>query len=628
MSKPWGRALLRAWALVACAICASGPVQAQPAAVATAPEAAASAAGEIANAMAFAVEVEAPKAIQAYLLRHLDLMRYRALPDLDDTELERLQIAAERNTRDLLGTLGYFSPVIEITRSGVAGEPGGAQRTVRIDVQPGPPTMVTEAALGFSGAIAEDLQAAGQRAEISRRWTLPAGKTFTQEGWDDAKTQALRQLAARRYPMGRIAASRAEIDPQENTARLGVTLDSGPLYRFGELKISGLARYDPELVERIARLKPGTEYDQTSLLEAQQRLQDSGYFNSVVMELDPSADPQSAPVLVTVREAVRNRLQLGVGVSTDSGLRLSAEHTNLQLPLIGWRADSKLLLDGDTRSIESELLSQPDDGNWRWSVLGRLKNEDVASVKVRSQMLRAGRLQQGERIDRNYYLQYDRATTTATGLNETAQAISANYAWTQRSFDRLPYPTGGYGLGVELGGGLTLGSQRDPFFRTRLNWLGIWSLDRSSDADKAASTARAGRIALRLQAGAVLAKDSADIPSTQLFLAGGDASVRGYGYQSIGATEANGVVAPGRYLAVASVEWQRPILVDGLPSPWESTVFIDAGSVADETSQFKVKVGIGAGVRYRSPVGPLQLDLAYGVDKKALRLHLSVGFTF
>jgi translocation and assembly module TamA len=578
--------------------------------------------------MAFAVEVDAPKAVQAYLLRHLDLMRYRALPDLDDTELERLQIAADRNARDLLGTLGYFSPVVEITRSGGSGDPGGAQRTVRIAVQPGPRTMVTEAAVGFSGAIADDLQAAGQRADITRRWTLPAGKPFTQEGWDDAKTQALRQLAARRYPLGRIAASRAEIDPQENTARLGVTLDSGPLYRFGALKISGLARYEPELVQRIARLKAGADYDQTSLLEAQQRLQDSGYFNSVAMELDPSGDPLSAPVLVTVREAVRNRLQLGVGVSTDSGLRLSAEHTNLQLPLIGWRADSKLLLDGDTRSIESELLSQPDDGNWRWSLLGRLKNEDVASVKVRSQMLRAGRLQQGERIDRNYYLEYDRASTTATGLNETAQAISANYAWTQRSFDRLPYPSGGYGLGVEVGGGLTLGGQRDPFFRTRLNWLGIWSLDRSPDAEKAASTARAGRIALRLQAGAVIAKESASIPSTQLFLAGGDASVRGYGYQSIGAAEANGVIAPGRYLAVASLEWQRPILVDGLPSPWESTVFIDAGTVADKTSQFAVKVGIGAGVRYRSPVGPLQLDLAYGVDKKALRLHLSVGFTF
>ena len=479
--------------------------------------------------------------------------------------------------------------------------------------------------MSFSGAIAQDAEATGQRLAIERGWTLPVGKSFTQEAWDDAKTQALRQLAARRYPLGRIATSRAEIDPAQDAARLGVTLDSGPMYRIGALNISGLERYDPQLVQRIARLRSGSPYDQTELLEAQQRLQDSGYFGSVVIEIDPTGDPLAAPVNVTVREALRNRLQLGVGVSTDSGLRLSAEHTNLQLPLIGWRADSKLLIDGDTRSVSSELLSQPNNDNWRWSVLGELKNEDVASVKVRSQKLRTGRLQRGDRIDRNYYLQYDRAATTGTGVNETAQSISAVYGWTQRAFDRLPYPSDGYGLGVEVGGGWTLGSQRDPFFRTRVNWLGIWSLDKLQDA---ATAARAGRIAVRLQAGAVVAKDSARIPSTQLFLAGGDASVRGYSYQSIGSAEANGVVTPGRYLAVASVEWQRPILIDGQPSPWESTVFIDAGAVADKPQQFDTKVGIGAGVRYRSPVGPLQLDLAYGLDKKALRLHLSVGFTF
>ena len=76
------------------------------------------------------------------------------------------------------------------------------------------------------------------------------------------------------------------------------------------------------------------------------------------------------------------------------------------------------------------------------------------------------------------------------------------------------------------------------------------------------------------------------------------------------------------------VAQQRPILIDDRPSEWESTVFIDAGAVADKASDLTVKVGVGAGVRYRSPVGPLQLDLAYGVDKKQLRLHLSVGFTF
>ncbi len=625
MSKRWVGAQTRAWLLVACVISAPFSIGAQTTPAATAPEAAASAATSAEPVVAFTVEVQAPKQVQEYLLRHLDLMRYRTLSDLDDTELERLRIAAERNVRDLLGTLGYFSPEVHVLRANVDNT-NGPSRVVRIAVQTGPSTTVTDVSVGFSGAIVQDTEAAGQRLAIERGWTLPVGKPFTQEAWDDAKTQALRQLAARRYPLGRIATSRAEIDPTIDAARLGVTLDSGPLYRLGELNISGLERYDPLLVQRIARLKPGAPYDQNEMLEAQQRLQSSGYFGSVVIEIDPNGDPQAAPVNVTLREALRNRWQLGVGVSTDSGLRLSAEHTNLQVPLIGWRADSKLLIDGDTRLLSSELLSLPNDDNWRWSLLGELKNEDVASVAVRSQKLRAGRVQRGDRIDRNYYLQYDRAATTGTDLNETAQSISAVYGWTQRAFDRLPYPSSGYGLGMEVGGGLTLGSQRDPFFRTRMNWLGIWSLDKPLDSTTTA--ARAGRIAVRLQAGAVVSKDSATIPSTQLFLAGGDASVRGYSYQSIGSAEANGVVTPGRYLAVASVEWQRPILVDGQPSPWESTVFIDVGAVADKPSQFDAKVGIGAGVRYRSPVGPLQLDLAYGVDKKALRLHLSVGFTF
>ncbi len=573
---------------------------------------------------AFEVDVSASDDVKAYLERHLDLMRYRTLADLDDTELERLAIAADTNVRELLATLGHFSPVVTITRTArVAG--GGAVPVVHIVVQEGPATSVQSVTLSFQGDIAEKPQAAGQRMRIRDGWTLPPGKTFTQEAWDDAKRQSLRLLSANRYPLGRIASSRAEIDPPQQSARLDVTLDSGAPFRFGPMQVHGLERYQPELVERIARLKPGSEYDQGALLEAQQRLQDSGFFNSVVLEIDAQGDPQAVPVIATVREAKRSNVQLGVGVSTDSGPRLSVEHTNHQMPLIGWRAVSKLQLDRDTQSLQTELTGRPDVQLWQWQVFGQLKNEDAANVKVRSQQLRAGRLQRGDKIDRNYYLQYDRAHTSGTGINESARSISANYAWTQRHFDSLPYPSDGYGLGVELGGGYTLGSQRDPYLRSRLNWLGVWSLAPQADRQTRAS---AGRIALRVQAGAVLARDGAQLPSTQLFLTGGDATVRGYAYNSIGAAQANGIVTPGRLLAGASVEWQRPILVDGRPSEWESTVFIDTGAVADKASQLKAKVGIGAGVRYRSPVGPLQLDLAYGLDAHKLRLHLSVGFTF
>jgi translocation and assembly module TamA len=573
---------------------------------------------------AFEVDVRAPDDVRAYLERHLDLMRYRTLADLDDSELQRLAIAAHDDIRDLMGTLGYFSPEISVERDS-NNTTNSARRVVRVAVQPGPPTVVQSVALSFRGDISDDPAAASQRLAIEDGWTLPAGKPFTQQAWNDAKTQSLRLLAARRYPLGRIADSRAEIDPQQQSARLAVTLDSGSAFRLGSLQVNGLQRYGPQLVERIARLAPGSDYEQSALLEAQQRLQDSGHFNSVVLEIDPQGDPQAVPVVATVREASRSNVQLGVGVSTDSGPRLSVEHTNHQMPVLGWRAVSKLLLDNDTQSAQSEWTAPPDAGLWQRQVFGQLKNEDVASVRVRSQQFRAGRLQRGQEIDRNYYLQYDRAATTGTGVNETAQTVSANYAWTRRRFDRLPYPSSGYGLGAEFGGGYTLGSERAPFLRGRLNWLGVWSLANSDDRQ---TRARSGRIAVRALAGAVLARDGVALPSTQLFLTGGDATVRGYSYLSIGAAEANGITTPGRYLAGASVEWQRPILVDGRPSEWESTLFIDAGAVADKPAQLDAKVGIGAGVRYRSPVGPLQLDLAYGLDTRNLRLHLSVGFTF
>jgi translocation and assembly module TamA len=104
--------------------------------------------------------------------------------------------------------------------------------------------------------------------------------------------------------------------------------------------------------------------------------------------------------------------------------------------------------------------------------------------------------------------------------------------------------------------------------------------------------------------------------------------VRGYGYRDIGIKLDNGVIGPGRYLAVGSVEYQRPMLRDGRPSEWENTFFIDAGAVADNPKDMKPSVGIGTGVRWRSPIGPLQIDLAYGVKPRQLRLHVSVGFVF
>ncbi|MBK6386110.1 MAG: BamA/TamA family outer membrane protein [Rhodoferax sp.] len=577
----------------------------------------------------FDVEIKAPQEIQAYLQSHLELLRYRELNDLDASELERLMEAAERNTRDLLGTLGYFSPDIGLTLRKAAAQPSAASQApqvVSISVVPGEPTRIGSVNLVFTGPLGTDSSAVAQRNAIRASWPLRPGMIFTQAGWDQAKTQAQLLLTGQRYPAGQIVDSRAEIDAQARSASLNVTLDSGPAYRMGPLQITGTERYDPALVARVARLDPGSDYDRARLQEAQQRLADSGYFDSVFVSLDTAGDVNAAPVLIQVREAKRQKLVLGIGASTDSGPRLSLEHTNHRIPLIDWRAVSKISLDRDTRSAGVELTAPPDQNNWRWVTSALLKNETSGSFDVISQRLRAGRMQEGDRIDRNYYLQYDRARTTGSAGVTVADSISANYAWTQRNFDSLPFPSSGYGLGVELGGGTTLGNNREPYFRTQARWLGVWSL--ASRQESYLPSSRSGRIAVRVEGGAVVAPAGATLPSTQLFLTGGDTTVRGYSFESIGTELTSGQTAAGRYLAVGSVEWQRPITSNDKLTDWEGVLFVDAGAVADKPSELKAKVGIGAGVRWKSPVGPLQIDLAYGLAVKRLRLHLNVGFTF
>ncbi|MDI1237030.1 MAG: BamA/TamA family outer membrane protein [Polaromonas sp.] len=569
---------------------------------------------------AFDIQVRAPDGVRELLERHLELQRYRAVTDLDDAELARLIVLAERNVRNLVGTLGYFSPEIRITQEGAAAQ----HPIIAIAVTPGELTRVQDVAIDFTGDIATspDTDAVAQREEIRSDWRLPAGQRFTQDNWDSAKTQALRGLVARRYPAGRLADSLADIDPATQSANLSLRLDSGPLYRLGPMQVSGMQRYDPLLVPRLARLPPGAVYDQNRLVEAQQRLAASGYFDSAAIFVDPDSDPAAAPVQVQVREAALQKVVLGVGITTDSGPRASVEHTHHRVPGIGWRAVTKLQLERKSPFAQTEWTAIPDDGGWRWGALGRVERLDDDELVTRAQRLRFGRSQAGDRIDRNLYLQYDRAsvqTKRATALTDSdvgdGSALSANYVWTGRYFDSLPFPSKGYGVGFELGGGVTLGNERKPFLRTTGRWLGVKSLT-------------SGRLALRAEAGAVVAANSARIPATQLFRTGGDNTVRGYGYRDIGVERASGVTAPGRYLAVGSVEWQRPIRRNGLPTEWEHTLFVDAGSVAETPKELKARVGVGTGVRWRSPIGPLQIDLAYGLTPKKLRLHMSVGFVF
>ena len=568
---------------------------------------------DTAAAAAFSLEVQAPEPVDTWLQRHLELQRYKDVADLDALELQRLLDSADVQARELLATLGHFSATLN-WQSEPTGLPAPRWR-IRLQVQPGPVARVTQVQWAFEGPLQSSASHAALRQALQQQWLLQAGQPFSQDRWSAAKRQALQQLTAEHYPLGRWAHTEASVDPVHNTVTLRLSLDSGPEVFLGPPVVQGQERYSLEQVLRLAHLPLGRSYRQTDLLEAQQRLVLSGFYDAVFVSLDTEGPPEAMPVRIELKETPRQRWQLGVGVRSDTGPRLTLEHTHHRVPGLDWRAVSKLSLDRTVQSGSLDLLSPPNDSLWRWMLSGKAEHQQFSGYDLTSQRVRGGRTQLGERIDRTYYAQYDMAHNTGA-LNDTKESASAHYAWTWRQFDSLPFPSRGWGLGLELGGGVTLGSERIPYTRGHAKALMLWPLGPSGQ-----------RLSLRAELGAVATRNADNIPGTQLFLAGGDLSVRGYAPGAIGISTSSGVVA-GRYLSVGSLEWLVPIRAGGQRTDWDGLLFVDAGAVANAPSALNAQIGMGMGARWRSPVGPLEIDLAQARDTGRWRLHMSVGFRF
>ncbi|MDR0479937.1 MAG: BamA/TamA family outer membrane protein [Burkholderiaceae bacterium] len=606
---------------------------------------------------AFDIRVECADApLRDLVTRFNDLQRYRAVEDLETAELERLMVLAKRQVRELLATQGYFSPQVTVRREGgtpsplpppplagegndtaqekiapppLAGEGLGRGLVVVIAITPGAVTVVGQAQVDFAGDIAASANpdAVVQRTSIAQGWALAPGKPFTQTDWSAAKTAALRALVERRYPRGHISASRADVNTPDARANLAVTLDSGPPFYLGAATVGGARRYPADLPQRLSWLKPGDVYDQQKLVDAQQRLAASGYYDSAYVSIDPdTATPDATPVHYSVTEAKRYKLQLGVGYSTDSGPRASMSWRDNTFAGTSWRNDTQLRIDPKEPLLETGLTSLPDADGWRWNALARVMRLDDGQLTTNAQTLRAGRMQSAPQYERSIYLQYDNAVVTGSGaasnvLVGDGAAASVNWSWTGRYFDSLTLPRRGFGLAGELGLGMTTKGKSEPFTRLSGRWLGVIPVHDGAPAG-------GSRIALRTELGAIFANASARVPATYLWRTGGDTTVRGYSYRSIGVPLQAGVIAPGRYLAVGSIEYQRPILQQRLPGLLEHVLFIDAGDVANHADDLRPRVGVGTGLRLITPAGPMELDVAYGLKVHQFRLHMNVGFTF
>jgi translocation and assembly module TamA len=580
----------------------------------------------------YQVRIDAPRQIENMLEENLDLMRWRGNPRVDMEQLQRLVKEAPEQAKTFIATEGYYSPKIS------AGlDTSGSRPVARLIVDPGQPTVVGDVDLVLQGfALIDKGSVPFDAGALRQRWRLPVGSRFRQADWEAAKRELLRDVAQTRFPRARLVETSATVDPEERRAVLHVVIDSGPEMRFGELRIRGLKRYPREVITNLNKIKPGDEYSEAALTALQSRLQDTGYFSSVEVSADmravlnaelqelkegdddtdanpatpePPTGPTVLPVLVRVTENKRKNVEVGLGFSTDTGARAQASYDDLNV--LGKRMKSDLIYEQKRQTARVDFFWPTTPKGYNDSVGAGVERNDVRGEITTLATVAARRQWGSPLLERSLTLEAQvEKREVPPSEPTTTRSLPLTYSITKRKLDSLIQPTNGYVLQGQLGGALLPILTDEKFLRLYLRGQMFKPLG------------EAGTLVLRGEFGAVAAKEKLGVPSTFLFRAGGDQSVRGYGYRELGVRE-NDAIVGGKYLLTGSAEYQyyfRP--------PWGVAVFYDVGNAADKVGDLKPKSGFGVGARWRSPVGPINVDLAYGHAVKKARLHFSLGFTF
>ena len=525
---------------------------------------------------------------------------------------------SERNTREMrrysrfargeiekaLEALGYYNYLIELQIE--EGDPA----RLRVVIETGRPVMLGQVSIGLTG---EALQ--------QPSFTLPPttqlrqGQSLNHSHYEAAKRHFRNQALSYGYFSSRFALQELLIDPEAEVADINLHFDSGPRYRLGRVHFDHENALDEDFLQRFVRFVPGMPYSTDRLAELSRELRESGYFQEVLVDAEPDAADEDlqVPVEVLVRARKPRTLNLGLGFSTDIGPRatagwvqhwvnprglrrgIDAQVSEPQQSLSGWYefpltppTTDKLRL---SSNVENERFDDQQSRRYGVSVQWFYRHSNgwdrVLSLR-------------GEREE--YRVGEDEGATWLT-------LPGIGYGLLQS--DRRVDPSRGYRLQMDLEG-----SRKDMFADVDILQLSLLARGLTTLWDH-------HRFLARWRAGGTATNEFNKIPVSLRFFAGGDQSVRGYGYQELAPQGDDGRLIGGRYMMTSSLEYQY-----AFTERWRLAVFADAGDAVMQPHELlEPKIGYGAGIRWVSPVGPVRLDIAQGLDENlgGWRLHFTLG---
>ncbi|MES2636166.1 MAG: BamA/TamA family outer membrane protein [Pseudomonadota bacterium] len=544
------------------------------------------------------------------LEKHLDIIEKQDDQRISLAQWQRLYLETPKAIADLLSTEGYFSAEIQPSL-----KTEGNVSQARFFIHPGKPVLVNVVNLNFSGDILQQApdEIAKQSptiAQLKQDWLLQAGAQFRQADWNQAKRSLLIGLLVRKYPNAMIKSSKAEVNPDSHSVALQVEIDSGKSIQFGELQIEGLERYPDSVIENLNPIKTDRTYSQARLQLFQARLEESGYFRSVeVTANNVSADTDSAPVKVVVQENQSVKVGTGAGFSTNTGARAQLTYDDLNFLNRGWRLTSSLKPEQRAQSLSGLIRLPTDESGYRDSINAGLLRRVIEGQITTSGQAGVNRTWGPRRREQTIGTAYLIERQELDGAESaTKKVATVSYGITLRRTDNDRNPTRGYLFNAQLAVAPLEELSNGRFVHSYVKAQGYYPITSST------------QLITRAEIGAVSGKNSA--PAAFLFRAGGDQSVRGYAFESLGVTEGDAIVG-GRYLVTGSVE-----VIQWLTKQWGAAAFVDFGNAANTINDLKPVYGYGLGVRWSSPIGAVGADIAHGEATGEYRLHFNLGVAF
>ena len=550
--------------------------------------------------------------LKAAVIAGVSLSQY-ATRDVSEAQVRRLYERADAQVGIALQPYGYY----EAHATGKLEQVGKDWR-VTLHVTPGQPVNVTAIDVQLDPSVAKLGPIRSARRGIDKL----KGQRLDDGAYDSARDAMSSALTANGFLDARLTVHRVDVNRGEHSAAIHLTWETGRRYRYGQVHFEG-SQFREGFLQRYIPFKPGDYFDQAQLLKLQQVLNGADYFSvvNVVPQID-TAKNGVVDINVELSPAKRTIYTAGLFVGTDTGFGVRGGIENRWVNQYGHKWKNDIVLAQRLKTVSTQYtIPLPGDNERSLNFGATYRDANTVTSQSRTLELVANESELWHDWVRTVGLhaltgtfdvgkRADEPESTPGVEHGSSTLVYAEGSLTRKVADNLDFVRRGWSLSFDARStaGDLLSSARFSQITADAKWIrAFW---------------RNNRLILRGTLGHTWTDDFEALPPQLRFFAGGDQSIRGYSFQAIGPENTYGRVIGGNSLAIASAT------VEHYFTPrWGIATFIDAGNAFNGTD-IHAKIGTGVGVRWRSPVGMIRVDLGTPVNdaqRHGIELHLVIG---